>query len=142
MFRRIGLVPVMAAATILLMACESKPAEAPANDAAPAATEANDTAPSDVNAATTAGTGAGAATGEACGGIAPITCSSDKDYCKIPDGKCGPDAMGTCTVRPEICPDIYKPVCGCDGKDYGNDCEASMAGVSVRSQGKCPKPNG
>ncbi|WP_371400269.1 hypothetical protein [Priestia megaterium] len=32
---------------------------------------------------------------------------------------------------------MYQPVCGCDGKTYGNACQAAGAGVSVASAGAC-----
>lgn len=59
-------------------------------------------------------------------------CSKLFDSCNDP-GKCEP--------RPADCVEhghvIDKPVCGCDGKTYGNFCLAAAAGVNVKSEGKC-----
>ena len=49
------------------------------------------------------------------------------------------DAAGKCAYKPQICNKLFKPVCACDGKTYGNACMAAAAGASVSGQGACGK---
>lgn len=74
-----------------------------------------------------------------CGGIAGVTCP-DGYFCDYPDGSfCGgDDSLGFCVRRPSpACPEIYSPVCGCDGMTYSNGCFANAAGQDIVHTGEC-----
>jgi hypothetical protein len=77
-------------------------------------------------------------TAKTCGGLLGTGCE-EEEFCSFPaSAHCGAaDQTGTCKPKPELCTEIYAPVCGCDDKTYSSDCVANGAGVSVASQGEC-----
>jgi hypothetical protein len=75
-----------------------------------------------------------------CEGESQGACKTNDDctsghYCQ--KESCDDTLEGTCAIRTLLCAQIIAPVCGCDGQTYGNECEAAIAGVNVKSEGEC-----
>ncbi len=76
------------------------------------------------------------AKGPRCGARGAPACAEGM-YCAL-GADCGAsDPTGVCRPLEKECDAIYRPVCGCDQKTYGNACEAASKGVSVAQQGAC-----
>jgi Kazal-type serine protease inhibitor domain len=84
---------------------------------------------------------------EHCGMIpgdgCPLLCFANREcppeaFCQKPIAQC--DGSGACRQRPprpNPCPDVVDPVCGCNGQTYSNECEAFRVGVSIAHRGAC-----
>lgn len=79
-------------------------------------------------------------------GACEIQCVTDADcpdasqFCLRHPGQCDPttaDGVGVCATPPPVCPDVFDPVCACDGTTYPNECFARMAGQSIEYPGEC-----
>lgn len=78
------------------------------------------------------------AAAQVCGSRGAAACPANM-FCNFqPGADCGAtDHPGQRMVAPEICPEIFQPVCGCDGKTHPNRCQAAAAKTGVKAAGEC-----
>lgn len=66
---------------------------------------------------------------------------ADKGECRPGDlclrETCG-SPLGRCAPRPALCPNDFRPTCGCDGVTYWNDCLRLAEGIeAIEELGSC-----
>ena len=85
------------------------------------------------------GVGAAGAVGVGgkCGTFLNGFCDSGL-FCNHKPGTCALiGGTGTCVRVPTVCPLYVRPVCGCNGVTYGNDCERIKAMAQKAHNGRC-----
>ena len=73
-----------------------------------------------------------------CDGRPQLACAKTQYCSAMAANHCpGPRTFGVCANKPQLCSDLFAPVCGCDGETYSNQCFAAAVGVAVEHTGAC-----
>src|SRR5216683_2227497 len=80
----------------------------------------------------TVNAGSAAKLGARCDGFTGGRCGPGL-WCDRDPGQCGPaDRPGTCVKVRQLCFQLYRPVCGCNGNTYANDCHRIRSKVAKK----------
>lgn len=77
--------------------------------------------------------------GISCGGAMNSACPINS-FCQLGKDCGGIDKIGVCKWIPENCPSSEETICGCDGREYMNECTANVLSVSKKNDGSCIAP--
>jgi hypothetical protein len=71
------------------------------------------------------------------------TACATGEVCMLAKGTCADKATkGVCSKKPEICPTVVTPVCGCNKKNYSSECVALSNGHNTLADGNCKGTDG